>query len=400
MTVLPISQPLGLVASLLGVVLLSLWLTDRSPWARKFSPVLWILLFAALLTNFGILARDAPLYGTVAGNAVPFAVCLLLFKVQLAEIRSAGRAMGAAFLLAALGTASGVVLAGVITRPWLATMLGDQSWKIAGPFTGTYVGGSLNFFALWDGLEIGEPDLLAAANAVDNLTILPLLAIWTLAPVWLAGRFPVARLWQVDPGADPGRSASGVADESAGKGVEDRSVALRINHVVALVFLAVSILWISSLLATWLEPILPGVPQILIVTTLALAAGQWSVVRRLEGAWELGNLTFYCFFAVVGAMIDVYRAVVLSPVLFVYVSIVVAGHMLVVYGGGRLLRMDLGVLTVASITTKAGPPLVLALAGQLGWKKLVLPGVIAGLLGYAVGNYFGFAVAHLVRILT
>jgi uncharacterized membrane protein len=33
------------------------------------------------------------------------------------------------------------------------------------------------------------------------------------------------------------------------------------------------------------------------------------------------------------------------------------------------------------------------------WRGLVLPGIIVGLLGYAVGNYLGVGVAVLVRSL-
>ena len=34
-----------------------------------------------------------------------------------------------------------------------------------------------------------------------------------------------------------------------------------------------------------------------------------------------------------------------------------------------------------------------------GRKTLVLPGVAMGLLGYAVGNYLGFAAAYIVKAL-
>ena len=105
------------------------------------------------------------------------------------------------------------------------------------------------------------------------------------------------------------------------------------------------------------------------------------------------------FFAAVGAMIHIYNAVVLSPILFAYVLIVIPVHMVFIYGVGRMLGMDVRVLTVASAAAKAGPPVVLAIAETRGWKHLELPGVLMGLLGYAVGNYVGFAVAYLMRAL-
>jgi len=122
-------------------------------------------------------------------------------------------------------------------------------------------------------------------------------------------------------------------------------------------------------------------------------------VRRLRGAWEIGDLAFYLFFAAVGALINFYQAVVLSPILFLYVIVIIALHMAVLYGAGRLLRMDLGVLTIASVATKAGPAMVVPVAEVKGWRHLALPGIILGMLGYAIGNYIGYAVAHAVRVM-
>lgn len=143
----------------------------------------------------------------------------------------------------------------------------------------------------------------------------------------------------------------------------------------------------------------PAVPTILIVTTLALILAQIGPVRRLRGAWEIGDLAFYVFFAAVGALINFYQAVILSPVLFAYAVIIMAVHFVFLYGAGRFFRMDLGVLTIASVATKAGPPLVVPVAEAKGWRHLVLPGIILGMLGYAIGNYVGYAVAHGVRLM-
>ena len=41
-----------------------------------------------------------------------------------------------------------------------------KSADIYSGITSLTVPGSLNFFALWEGLEVGDPDLFAAANAV------------------------------------------------------------------------------------------------------------------------------------------------------------------------------------------------------------------------------------------
>jgi uncharacterized membrane protein len=98
-------------------------------------------------------------------------------------------------------------------------------------------------------------------------------------------------------------------------------------------------------------------------------------------------------------MINVKKAIILSPILFIYVMVMIVVHMVFVYGIGRLLRLDIRVLTIASAAAKTGPPSVVALANVHGWKTLVLPGVAMGLLGYAVGNYLGFAAAYIMKAL-
>lgn len=381
-----ITEPLAILAVLLGAILFSVWITKRYAWAARFSVVLWIIFASALCSNLGLIPGDAPLYGATVSFAVPFAVCVILFTVRLSDIRDAGKPMLVAFALAIAGTVLGVIVASLALAPLLGDVLAEDSWKLAGPYTGTYIGGSLNFFALWTGLEIGQPDLLAAANAVDNLTLFPLYATWMIIPAWLAGKYVAAPRWKPHH------------VESANSGAAPEKPPLDPAQVVMLVLLAVGVMAVSNWLnAEVIEAVAPGIPTILIVTTLALAVGQVGAVRRLKGAWEIGDLAFYLFFAAVGAMIDFYQAVVLSPVLFLYVVIIMTVHFTWLYGIGRMLRMDLGVLTIASVATKAGPPLVLPVAEAMGWRHLVLPGIVLGMLGYAIGNYVGFAVANAVR---
>ena len=66
--------------------------------------------------------------------------------------------------------------------------------------------------------------------------------------------------------------------------------------------------------------------------------------------------------------------------------------------GGWLLRINLPKIAVGSMATVGGPGSTLALAMAMKWNDLVTPGVIMGFFGWAVGNYFGFACAYLVRL--
>jgi len=72
-------------------------------------------------------------------------------------------------------------------------------------------------------------------------------------------------------------------------------------------------------------------------------------------------------------------------------------HGLLAFGAAWLLRLDVETTAVASQAAVGGPSTALALAVSRGWTHLQLPAVAVGLLGYAVGNYAGLAVAAVVR---
>ena len=378
-----IHDPLNLFTVLTGVVLVSVLLDRRYKWAHNVSPVLLILVGAALSSNTGVITKASPLYNDVMDFTIPFAVCLVLFNVKLGDFKSTGLPLLAAFAIACIGSFVGVVVAGLALDTFLEPILGGDRWKLAGPFTGTYIGGSLNFIELWKGLGIEDPDLFGAANAVDNLTLLPLFALWIVLPRCLERFYPVAAAWR------PTNQEQSVTDEQEQKGIEP-------VDAITLAFLALAIMVASELFK---QHFLPNIPTILVVTTFALIFAQWKRVGELKGSMDMGNLSFYAFFAAVGATIDIERAIVLSPMLFMYVAVIIAFHFVFTYGLGRLMKMDIRAVTIASCAAKAGPPIVIALANTKGWKSLALPGMALGLLGYAIGNYAGYGTAYLIKLL-
>ncbi len=85
--------------------------------------------------------------------------------------------------------------------------------------------------------------------------------------------------------------------------------------------------------------------------------------------------------------------------MFWFTAIVVGVHGLLTFGLARLLRLDAETTAVASQAAVGGPSTAMALATSRGWSELALPGLLVGLLGYAVGNYAGLSVAFSVRAL-
>jgi uncharacterized membrane protein len=114
---------------------------------------------------------------------------------------------------------------------------------------------------------------------------------------------------------------------------------------------------------------------------------------------QLGSLALQLFFVVIGIHSRISEILSVGVEVFWLTLVIVGVHGLVVYGFGRLLKLDLATLSVASQAAVGGPSSAMAVAVAREWRGLILPGIAVGLFGYAVGNYLGFGVASLVRAL-
>jgi uncharacterized membrane protein len=89
--------------------------------------------------------------------------------------------------------------------------------------------------------------------------------------------------------------------------------------------------------------------------------------------------------------------VAVGPPVFYYATITVAIHGVIIFGIGRLARLDLATLAVASQANVGGAASAIALASARGYYDRLVPGVAVGLVGYAIGNYIGMAVGIFMR---
>jgi uncharacterized membrane protein len=366
-----------------------------------------------VLSNSGLLPGTSPTYSFLMGDGVYFGIALILLSVDLKSVLQAGPGMLAAFGIGAVGTAVGAITGAFL----LAGMVGPETWKLAGQFTGTYTGGGANFAALGRAFET-SPDLFSAATAADVIITAVWMMICLAVPV-LLGR-PGGSSGPTEEPADgaPGRDEAsgepaGVAENGApgeptggaeGAAPREKPVTLErtLNDTVkpvslgdagALVVVAVGSVWAAGLLGD----LIPGIPEVLWLTTLVLILAQVPAVRTLPGGALFGNYLILLFLASNGARSVVANLVAMGPPVFYYAIVTVALHGVIIFGLGRLARLDLATLAVASQANVGGAASAIALASARGYHDRLVPGVAVGLVGYAVGNYLGMAIGIFMR---
>lgn len=376
-----ISATLPLAALIAVVTALAFWLDRHVSFFSKIGASILTLAFGAILSNTGIVPGKSPVYDTISGPVTSLAIAWLLLSVDLRALKQVGPRMLAAFGLACAGTILGVFVGAVA----FSHELGVNTWKMAGVFTGTYTGGSLNFVAVGKG--VGLPDSVwAGTTAADALTGGIWMAANLILPLWLVRFYPPVPKEALELGGEAATNGgpSHPFFDPASVSALDLGVLLAVG---------LCLLVAADLTAR----LIPQVPSILWLTTYALIVGHTPLFRKAEGALQLGTVLLHLFFVVIGIWSQVGQIIAVGVVVFYYTATVIASHGLVLYGVGRLLGLDLGTLSVASQAAVGGPSTALAVAVGRDWPGLVLPGIIVGLVGYAVGNYLGFGVAYLVH---
>ncbi|MCB1675711.1 MAG: DUF819 family protein [Halioglobus sp.] len=364
----------------LGAVLFGLaWLgfcVDSHEIGKKTSGVVWVLAAAMLLSNTSVIPLASPAYDFVGGSLVPLAIPLLLLKGDLRRIfRESGGVM-ISFCIASSATVAGALLG------YYVMDLGEIGPKVAGVYTGGWIGGAVNFLAVSQAVQMTPQEFTMAISASSIVSVTALLLLIVIPSIRVITRF--------FPGSDLGPRAAAIIEPS-GEGAPSFNL-VHISGAVALSFAICA-------LAKWLAQLM-GMPQytILFITvlTIAVANGFPKTMAGLQGEFEVGMLLMYLFFAAVGAGTNATAFLAGALNLFVFGMIIIGVHLILVLGCARLLNIDLREAIVASAAALVGPAPTAAIAMSKGWRHLITPGIMCGIFGYVIATFIGASVTALL----
>jgi len=355
---------------MLAIASFGLW-AETNRLGKTVSGVVFALGGAMILSNTGIIPKSAPAYNVVWNYMVPMAIPMLLFKANLRRIIPETKGMLVAFLLGATGTVAGVII-GFHILP-----LGEGGAAISGTLAASYIGGSMNYAAVGEALEV-ESSLFLAGAAADNVVGVVYLATLALIP-----SITFLRKWLPSPIIE-------IAERETELEIEhkDETVNLNLLHISLSLLLSLTICAVANLVA---ESLGVGRFSILFITAITVLIANIfpTAMDTLEGDFEVGLLMMYLFFVTVGASADIAMMLDSAMMIVALTAIIIIVHMIVIFSGSRFFKLDLAEVIIASNACAAGPTTAAALAASKGWKSLVTPAVMCGVFGYVIANFIG-----------
>ena len=380
MSLISPNETLQIAGILTGLAAFGFWV-ETTAIGRKASGVLIILCLGVLLSNIQIIPHSADAYGVVGSMLVPLAIPMLLFRADLKQVFAEVGPMLKAFIASALVIAVSII---VLT---LAFDFGKYESKVAGTLAGSYIGGSLNFVATAQAVQLDDPNHYVAALTADTIGAVLFLILLMVMPALAFVRRLMPSRYYSEAGANLGAEA-GHQETTAAKPFDVAGLAA-----------AMAISFIICALADLISAKLGQESySILIITILALLVANFMkpLVKRFNSEFEVGTFFMYMFFVTIGAGADIATIAGVALPYVVLICLAVAMFFVLILVVGRVLRLDLAELMVAANACILGPATAAALAAGQGWKDLVTPGMLTGILGYSVGTFIGVAVTKLL----
>ena len=327
-------------------------------------------------------ATFSKLQSTIMNVAVPLAIPLMLFncdfKLWTKSLPKTAWALVTGIVAVIIASISGYF----IFRNNVPEIA-----KVTGMMAGIYTGGTMNFNALGAALNV-DRSVMAIVLAFQMVITTPYIFFL------LGGGYKIFR--KLLPYKDITHKGRMDEDQVETADVENyRGMFEKQNFIGMMKGLGLSFVFLAvgAGLALLITGTLNELVVILTITTLSIIASFFKKVRELPKTFELGMFFILIFSVIVASMFDINSvnggSLYIGGFVFWIIGVSVGLHLLLC----RIAKVSGDLFCVCQVGLLCSPPFVPPIAGSMKNKKVLISGIVVGLVGYAMGTYLGALLA-------
>lgn len=327
-------------------------------------------------------ATFSKLQSTIMNVAVPLAIPLMLFncdfKLWTKSLPKTAWALVTGIVAVIIASISGYF----IFRNNVPEIA-----KVTGMMAGIYTGGTMNFNALGAALNV-DRSVMAIVLAFQMVITTPYIFFL------LGGGYKIFR--KLLPYKDITHKGRMDEDQVETADVENyRGMFEKQNFIGMMRGLGLSFVFLAvgAGLALLITGTLNELVVILTITTLSIIASFFKKVRELPKTFELGMFFILIFSVIVASMFDINSvnggSLYIGGFVFWIIGVSVGLHLLLC----RIAKVSGDLFCVCQVGLLCSPPFVPPIAGAMKNKKVLISGIVVGLVGYAMGTYLGALLA-------
>ncbi|KXB69534.1 MULTISPECIES: DUF819 family protein [Peptoniphilus] len=357
-------------------------------------PLVFIYVLNMVFCTMGLYASDAcsDTYSALKNNLLYAMIFVMLLRCDFKKLAKLGGRMVAIFL----GCSLTLFIGFVVGYPLFKHALGADTWAAVAALFASWVGGSANMAAMQAALPV-DAGAYSCALALDtvcySLWIALLLLAVRYAPKWnKATKADTSKLQAVADAA-----AAEVAKEKRSADSSDWIFLIGLSLIVSALSQFVGAKLSETLTNAGLAVFDKGTITTLFVTVLGLICAL-TKIGKLPAVEELSNVYLYAVVSLLASTASVVD-LISAPMWVVYGVFILVVHVVLMYLLSKIFHWDLCMVSTASLANiggSASAPIV-ASAYDASYAGI---GVLMGVLGAAVGNFFGIGMGQILKLLS
>jgi uncharacterized membrane protein len=381
---IPLQDPMAILVYLIAIIGLIYYLNSKSEFSGLFKylpTVIWIYFLPMFSTTLGILPESSVLYEWIKTYLLPPALILLLLSSNFPALKKLG---SKAILIMFIATIS-VVIGGIVSFTIFASWLPYNSWKGLGALSGSWIGGSANMVAV--GSSIGTPDdLFGIMIIVDTIVGYG----WMGIVIFFSAYQERIDRWN-------GVETSLIENINIQMSdIDSKRRPIRFIDLITILSIGMIGGYYSLKIGEWIPDLGRIVTSfgwtIIIVSILGIILSL-TPLSDLEnvGASHIGNFFLYLLLATIGAKANL-TSIIYAPVFLLVGICWIAVHAVILFMGGRLLKVPMFLIATSS-QANIGGVVSAPIIATVYQKSLAPVGLLMGVLGNIIGIYFGLLTA-------
>ena len=372
--------------------LLILWLTYRFPFLNKVGSIIIAYIIGVSLGLTGIIPdTDATheIQTSIAKVTIPLAIPLLLLSSDIRSWTKLAPSFIKSTIFGLLGCAGAITVGFLLYGRHNAQMFAN----IGGMLTGLYTGGNANLASLKMALGV-DSDTYVLVSAYSTV----MSAVY-LFFVIIAGK-KVLRLFMPDFKYDKTKEDGDIKIEN-----HDNELFLglfrkdNMKNLGLAMLITVGIIAAGAGIAMLFPKDMFQSMFILAISLLSVLASMNRKVRSIKRTFELGTYFILIFSLAVASQVSFATLSQVDGNLFLFVTVATIGALVFHVLLSAIFRIDTDTTLTTSISLICSPPFAPVMGSALKNRAVIGPGIAVGLFGYAIGTYFGFAVAKFLMLL-
>lgn len=375
---------LGLFYLLIPAIIL--YLTKKSSIIKKLGSIIIAYGIGIILGLSGILPEGSlQIQDIITSASIPIAIPLLLFPTRIKDWFSLAGPTFKALLVGLISVVIMVFLGFFIFKQ----EANEEFWKVGALLIGVYTGGTPNLASLKAMLDVSNETYLVVHSYDMVFSTLYFLFLISVGHKFFKLFLPAFK-------HPEGIEQTYNDEEEVFDKIFNRNSFWPLMKVFGL---AVLILGVSAGLASLLPQEYFMIVVILSLSTLALGASLIPEVNKIDKSFDLGMYFILVFSVAVASMVNLKELVAASLDLIYYPAFVIFGSLALQSIISRFTKTDADTLMITSAALICSPPFVPVVSSSIKNRNILVPGITVGLIGYAVGNYLGFLMGEILKLL-